>query len=351
VKAGHLLAAAVVLCLARGGLAGETTDTIGAGICSRCHPTETLLALDPAGHSEVLACVDCHSDRRPGRFGRRHRTIPSCTSHHEAPSGHPPHFFARTHQKSRNCRRCHDPHGSTNLSLVRTAIRSAHRLRPVTFTEEVGAAPGGFTNPDAPGTGVCETCHRRTDFYRANGKGKPHFTQTCTLCHEHDAGFRPVIAEKNCAICHPDEAALFQKSSLHSSNFECTGCHAEVSPKPGPGHRSVPACTDCHDTATHSPPGVAAFPCTQCHDPHGTDNIRLVRDTITTPQGAERPITFNNLLGRVDGSFASASAPGTGVCEICHTTTRFYRADGTGDPHFTFSCLPCHLHENGFAPK
>ena len=68
----------------------------------------------------------------------------------------------------------------------------------------------------------------------------------------------------------------------------------------------------------------------QCHDPHGSQNIKLVRETITTPGGANRPITFDNLTGLADGSFANASAPGTGVCEICHTTTNHYRMDGTG---------------------
>ena len=130
----------------------------------------------------------------------------------------------------------------------------------------------------------------------------------------------------------------------------CDTCHAEVSPTPGPGHRAVEACQTCHaEPQTHAPGGMA-LPCTQCHDPHGSRNIDLVHEIITTPSGANRPIEFNNFLGLADGSFASPSAPGTGVCEICHTTTRHYRADGTGQPHFTFSCLGCHRHNDGFMP-
>ena len=48
--------------------------------------------------------------------------------------------------------------------------------------------------------------------------------------------------------------------------------------------------------------------------------------------------------------FLARNADHSGVCEICHTQTRFYRADGAGQEHFPFSCLPCHLHEAGFAP-
>jgi hypothetical protein len=156
------------------------------------------------------------------------------------------------------------------------------------------------------------------------------------------------VTETNCSVCHADEAARFMKPSAHSARFECGGCHAEVSPMPGPGHRAIEACQSCHpDRETHAPTGPPGLPCTQCHDPHGTGNVNLVLDVLTTIAGTQVPIQFDNYDGRADGSFASASAPGTGICEVCHTTTRFYRADGTGASHFTFSCLPCHLHAEG----
>jgi hypothetical protein len=226
------------------------------------------------------------------------------------------------------------------------------RVFPITFTNEEGAAPGGFTDPARPGHGLCEVCHRHTDFYRRDAKGKAHFAQTCTLCHLHADHFEPVVTEGNCAICHADQATRFARPSGHSARFDCGGCHAEVSPTPGPGHRAVEACQSCHpDNATHAPSGPPGLPCTQCHDPHGTGNINLVLDVLTTTLGTHVPIRFDNFDGRAEGSFASPSAPGTGVCEVCHTTTRFYRADGTGESHFTFSCLPCHLHAKGFQPQ
>jgi predicted CXXCH cytochrome family protein len=321
------------------------------GVCSECHDTQVSLTAATGGHAAELACQDCHEDRRPGRIGRRHRTIPRCTTHHDT-AGHPPHADGGLRTGNRSCLRCHEPHGSTNLALIRPSLRARRdRLVPITFTGTAGAAPGGFTDPAAPGDGLCEVCHRDTAFYRADGSGDPHFTESCVLCHAHPAGFAPVVSEQNCGVCHAGEATRFTKPSGHSGEFTCGGCHAEVAPAPGPGHRSIAACADCHaDRATHAPAGVPPFPCTQCHDPHGTDNTNLVLETIVTPQGAARPIRFDNLLGRADGSFASASAPGTGICEVCHTTTAHYRADGGGEPHFTFSCLPCHLHGTGFAP-
>jgi predicted CXXCH cytochrome family protein len=322
-----------------------------AGVCAECHDTQVRLTAATGGHAAELACQDCHEDRRPGRVGRWHRTVPRCTTHHDT-AGHPPHADGALRTGTRNCLRCHEPHGSSNVALIRSSLRSGrNRLVPITLTSMAGAAPGGFTDPGSPGDGLCEVCHRRTDFYRADGGGAPHFTESCVLCHSHPAGFEPVVSGQTCGICHADEATRFAKPSRHATEFACGDCHAEVTPPPGPGPRSVPACESCHAArATHAPTGIPPLPCTQCHDPHGTDNTQLVLDAITTTQGAVRPIRFDNLLGRADGSFASASAPGTGVCEICHTQTRFYRADATGDEHFTFSCLPCHLHGTGFAP-
>jgi predicted CXXCH cytochrome family protein len=341
--------AALVVAASWGGIARAGDD---ATICVRCHQVAASAAASGAGmgHAPGLDCVSCHEDRRPGEVGRHHRSIPACASHHDE-MRHPPRMESRPGRPTRNCLSCHDVHGSPNLHLVRPTLVRRGRVIPVDFTTEVGAGPGGFTDPAAPGTGLCEVCHRDTDFYTANGRGKPHFSEPCTVCHDHAAGFRPVASDANCAICHGDEAARFAKPSRHSARFACSGCHAEVDPTPGRGHRAVPACTDCHQNATHAPAGYAPLPCTQCHDPHGTDNLNLVADVIRTVQGSDRPIRFDNLLGRADGSFASASTPGSGVCEVCHTTTRHYRADGTGDPHFTFSCLPCHLHSTGFEPQ
>jgi predicted CXXCH cytochrome family protein len=328
-----------------------------AALCARCHDREAALAEFAGGHAASLDCVTCHDDRRPGVFGRRHRAIPtSCTSHHAAPvETHPPPARELTPAAARrSCLRCHDPHGSTNAHLVLTSIRTGGRFRPVDFHEVEGGSPTGLVDPAHPGRGLCEMCHRTTRFYPASGRGESHFTGDCTLCHDHAAAFRPVVTDANCAVCHPAEAALLAKPNLHHDKFaaRCSSCHAEASPDPGPGHRATSACGECHSAALvadHVPPGIR-IPCAQCHEPHGTDNIRLMRDVIHTVQGGDLPLRFDGLTGRADGSFASASAPGTGLCEVCHTQTQFYRADGSGTAHYTTTCIQCHPHAAGFLP-
>jgi predicted CXXCH cytochrome family protein len=208
---------------------------------------------------------------------------------------------------------------------------------PIEFLNASGAAPGGFTNPEAPGTGLCEACHRKTEFFRRDGTGAEHFTETCTACHRHEIGFAVVVSDESCAICHTEQGARFEKPSKHSEGLACSDCHAEQSAVIGPGHRATAACADCHANPTHAPAGPPGLACEACHEPHGTDNRTLVVEEIAVPQGGTRPIVFTSISGREDGGFAGESVPGSGLCEVCHTTTRYYRADGTGEAHFTFS--------------
>jgi predicted CXXCH cytochrome family protein len=338
-----------------GNAAFAGADGSGRGepvLCARCHDAQAALAVATGGHAAGLDCIDCHADRRPGIYGRRHRATSRCGTHHDEVR-HPPAARAGAPLRPRrNCLVCHDVHGSPNAHLVRRLLPlRGDRFAEVRFDNEAGAAPGGFTDPTAPGTGLCEVCHKKTDFYRADGGGEPHFTDSCVLCHAHTDGFRAVVSESNCTVCHAAEGARFAKPSAHAARFACSDCHAEQASAPGPDHRAVRACADCHDHQTHMPPAQAAVPCTQCHDPHGSDNTHLVLEQIVTTSGAERPIAFDNIDGLADGSFASASNPGTGVCEVCHTQTRFYRADGSGEAHYPYSCLPCHRHAQGFAPQ
>ena len=165
----------------------------------------------------------------------------------------------------------------------------------------------------------------------------------------------PVAVYGNCAYCHNGLATNMVNTGGHGSlDVACTRCHDNLMPdNPGPGHATVPECRDCHSAQqTHFDPQAGTpSQCLVCHTPHGSTNLLLINTEITTPSEAVVPILFDNLKGLADGSFASVSAPGTGVCEVCHSATLYYRSDGQGAQHFPFACYTCHPHTAAFAPQ
>jgi predicted CXXCH cytochrome family protein len=158
-----------------------------------------------------------------------------------------------------------------------------------------------------------------------------------------------------CAFCHDGTATRMVLHGGHGSlQVNCEQCHSQdLTPgRVGPDHRSIPVCADCHTRPqTHMDPAVGTpQECLVCHTPHGSPNLFLIDEVIRSPDDVEHVIDFTNLIGKADGSFASATDPGSGLCEVCHATTRYYDSEGTGAAHFTNNCAVCHTHARAFAP-
>jgi hypothetical protein len=115
------------------------------------------------------------------------------------------------------------------------------------------------------------------------------------------------------------------------------------------GTRNNALCLDCHFEATHK-----GANCLVCHQAHNTQNLSGIRGVVRTTDHSERPVRFSNITRA--GSFADGNTTYDGICEVCHTTTRYYRRDGSGSAihadgkNYTGKdCTKCHNHLYGFA--
>lgn len=126
-------------------------------------------------------------------------------------------------------------------------------------------------------------------------------------------------------------------------------------------------CSDCHNLQSHSSQstdtsyGNWQTVCLECHTPHTTNNIFLIRQSVVAPDGVTRSVNYFNATGDANNSYVNSSAGANtrGLCQVCHTKTRSsgganrWRYNGNADTHYTAAagtqpCRNCHSHTSGF---
>jgi cytochrome b subunit of formate dehydrogenase len=171
----------------------------------------------------------------------------------------------------------------------------------------LGAPPAG-TAPAPAGPINCYQCHEKTVHAQAYGQSS-HKDLACTACHQiqamnvpSPAGKKACIAtyaKMDCARCHKQEAAEFQKSVHNGARLpvDCAKCHTrihELTSKKEDKLASAQICTTCHKRqldyydsihyemlkkGRKDPPT-----CTDCHNRHAiakVDNDAKGRDFHT----------------------------------------------------------------------
>jgi predicted CXXCH cytochrome family protein len=155
----------------------------------------------------------------------------------------------------------------------------------------------------------------------------------------------------NCLSCHRAHGSPYPKMLRWDPTYvdACVICHTtKVTETQGRYHVSeVTDCCDCHNMHGQGPPDY--------YPPYNTTT--LIADTITTPNSDPKNVVFPS-GGASD--FISDGSPVDGVCEVCHTQTKYYRNDGTSPggehPLYTgdepvylgWDCTSCHSHSNEF---
>jgi predicted CXXCH cytochrome family protein len=165
----------------------------------------------------------------------------------------------------------------------------------------------------AKGAALCYACHEKADFEK-----KVRHTALvagCTGCHDpHSSKHEKLLTESPDALCfNCHERRDYQANVVHAPVAEgmCTGCHAAHASDHGALLSIAPieACQACHAKVKQTPhatagftrtghpvggekPGLQdparpgqAFGCTSCHEPHKSDQPRLLRFDQRSPNG------------------------------------------------------------------
>lgn len=108
-------------------------------------------------------------------------------------------------------------------------------------------------------------------------------------------------------------------------------------------------CSDCHTQLTHQENN-----CLICHQAHNAANIAGIRSKVRTSDQSEKSVSFLRYTGV--NSFADGNTTYDGICEVCHSATKYYKRDGTGfvnhsggNNYNKKNCEVCHQHKKGFS--
>jgi predicted CxxxxCH...CXXCH cytochrome family protein len=191
-------------------------------------------------------------------------------------------------------------------------------------------------------TGItCESCHAGA-LSVVNGFTAPDKGLSATKGHGMTISSTGVAMQYACTVCHNPDATHINPpvrdgrlvaSLIGSLNTSCTFCHNDPAKVPTLSKQNLPS----HVLDKNASPTASS--CSSCHDLHGSSNKHMIRDVING-----QAVSFKNTTGFV--STTPINGKYAGLCQVCHTLTRFYTNSAAETSHFTKDCLTCHKHSD-----
>jgi DmsE family decaheme c-type cytochrome len=181
---------------------------------------------------------------------------------------------ARTPRANLGCESCHGPGKKHAESGEPADILRLNKARP----SEV--------------TATCTACHNRTEHAQWPGSKHDSRSMSCVTCHSvHNpkspsAQLIKPTERETCQQCHQRESNKISRTShmpVHEGKMQCSSCHNPHGSQNvrmlRAGNSITESCTSCH--ADKRGPflfehAVGRESCITCHDPHGSNNDRLL---------------------------------------------------------------------------
>jgi hypothetical protein len=225
--------------------------------CSACHPTEKVLAGQPArpGTNDHAPCDDgtCHQAlflEEPGPFCRLcHADVVAWQAGATTASAYPPEEGPRALASEFNHRLHLDRARMDKTSGFHVACGDCHHR------------PDQATDHELPGHGACLRCHDAT----RERPARPILSE-CGRCHVDRPGAPPRARR----LIRGDLRFRHAAHELDRSGraIACVTCHPAIAQKTKTGKLEPPAtsvCVACHDDSARTPPHAAMSQCETCH--------------------------------------------------------------------------------------
>jgi len=277
----------------------------GDGQCQECHVPEGNAHDFSLEEDERELCLRCHEDLAKKLKSEK-------VVHDPAQEG---------------CTDCHNPHGGKVKALLNNV--SDEDVSSICFECHDEELIGQKFKHGPAGLGACNQCH---DPHASSIKPllKAEQRPLCTSCHEEigeaieSAEYVHDPVEEGCTDCHSPHSAKYEKVLLRDKRQLCNECHddivelaenAEVKHSPTTTGEQCITCHDphaanaspnlrmpqpelclsCHDKSVKAPDGelvnmkkwleknpvwhkpVKEDGCTKCHNPHGSENFRILK--------------------------------------------------------------------------
>jgi DmsE family decaheme c-type cytochrome len=208
-----------------------------------------------------------------------------------------------------------------------------------------GTLHGKIQNPRTPaGAGnACESCHGPGQAHAEAGGDITKIKRVSTMT--------PRAASEMCITCHnKGDHANWQGSMHDARNVSCQTCHSVHDAKSDHAQlktaNAIDTCVSCHKQEAmkvkrsgHMPVREGKMDCATCHNPHGSNNVRMLKtgnwinESCTSCHTEKRgPFLYEHSAGRENcaschdphGSnndrMLVAKAPM--LCQRCHVSSR-----------------------------
>jgi DmsE family decaheme c-type cytochrome len=172
----------------------------------------------------------------------------------------------------------------------------------------------GFNERTPAATRGCESCH---------GPAKAHADTGDPDLMRSFAEMTAGEASATCTTCHNRAThALWDGSQHDQRNVGCVSCHSVHAPQGAPqlqARDERALCASCHRPVTnrvhrfsHMPVREGAMRCSSCHNPHGSQNVKLLRVGTTIDESCQ------SCHADKRGPYLWEHAPVAESCVTCH---------------------------------